>query len=231
MTQDDLGWLVELAGVMRERRAPHAPLFWRPAADAMPHHRAYLSWLLDRTDTVTVRTARGYLVGVPTGPDLVVDDFAVEDDAAWPTDGRALLEHVHGEHRLRVVVPVCEPGRRAVAAGLGLEPGTTWWHRDLPDPPDPGADEQEAEAEVAVDGATGRLVVAPPVYDPGGPVLLVTAAVASAAALRRLEQQAARRGATVSVVETQPADTRVPALLEAAGYLRTTDFYRTPPAS
>lgn len=69
-----------------------------------------------------------------------------------------------------------------------------------------------------------RLVPAPPVYDPGGPVLLVTR-VLDATWLADAEHAAAARGATVSVVSQAPADHALAGLLTAAGYRRTTGYY------
>jgi len=76
-------------------------------------------------------------------------------------------------------------------------------------------------------GALGRLVRAPPVYDPGGPVLLV-ASVDSPAALARIEEAATARGATVSVVSQRPDDGDLAALLRVAGHVRTTYFCEPP---
>jgi hypothetical protein len=66
-------------------------------------------------------------------------------------------------------------------------------------------------------------VPAPPVYNPGGPVLLVTE-VESAGSLRRIETEAARRGAPVSVVTQEPNDVGLANLLAEAGYTLTTVF-------
>ena len=79
-------------------------------------------------------------------------------------------------------------------------------------------------ADVEVDGARGRARPAPPVYDPGGPVLLVTE-LESTDALGRIEEVAASRGARVSVVTTaRSADRDVAFLLQCAGYVVTTHF-------
>jgi hypothetical protein len=68
----------------------------------------------------------------------------------------------------------------------------------------------------------GKLVPAPPVYAPGGPVLLVTR-LPAALALAAIERAAAARGATVSVVAVRAGERGD--LLEEAGYRRTTDYY------
>jgi hypothetical protein len=87
-------------------------------------------------------------------------------------------------------------------------------------------DDRQPGAPAAEVGADCRLVPAPPVHDPGGPVLLVSA-VSDACALTRAEQAAAR-GATVSVVSQDPADETLATLLTRAGYRLTTDYFTTP---
>jgi len=75
---------------------------------------------------------------------------------------------------------------------------------------------------IAVQGASGRLVEAPPVYAPGGPVLL-TFDVDSGTALTAIEDAASAGGAVVSVVSRDP---RQPTnFLTSAGYKPTTDFF------
>jgi hypothetical protein len=62
------------------------------------------------------------------------------------------------------------------------------------------------------------------VYEPGGPVLLVTS-LTDPDALSVIEGEAAQRGAPVSVVSQRPDDQELAKLLRSAGYKRTTDFY------
>lgn len=79
------------------------------------------------------------------------------------------------------------------------------------------------DPQLVVEGAAGRLVAAPPVYDPGGPVLLVEV-VRCAEALESIEASAAARGATVSVVKQRPEDSLLAFWLSDAGYVETTAF-------
>jgi hypothetical protein len=116
---------------------------------------------------------------------------------------------------------VPEQDRRALAVELGLSCAETWWHRDLTERP--AADFQKGES-LHVRGAQGRLVPAPAVYAPGGPVLLVTE-FHDRPALAQMEQQAASRGAAVSVVAQAPGDVVREGLLLTIGYRRTCDFY------
>ena len=225
LTQADLEWAVEVTRVRRERLETHAPRFWRAATDATERHRAFLSHLIDDAATLSVRTDHGYLVAMNPGPYLLVDEMAVEPSEHWAGEGRALLRHAADLGPLRFVVPGFESERLDAALDLGLVPADIWWHRDLE--PGTGLNVVSEDKTISVEGAEGHLVPAPPVYDPGGPVLLVTS-VESAEALTRAEQSAARRGARVSVVPQPPADVALATLLNHAGYTLTTFFFITP---
>lgn len=225
LTQQDLDWVVDLARRRGERLVPYAPRFWNPAPAATETHRQFLASLIDAPDVLSARTRHGFLFGMPRGHAWLVDDMAIEPDDSWAVEGPTLLLEAGRNHRVRVVVPVFEAPRRTVAASLGLQVIEAWWHRDL-DTVDP-TERLDPESAIAVDRAEGRLVPAPPIYAPGGPVLLVTS-VDSPAALGRIERAAAQRGAPVSVVSQHPADSGLRHLLEAAGYTLTTEFSETP---
>lgn len=94
----------------------------------------------------------------------------------------------------------------------------SWWHRDLASTSSPTV----AGAAIEVEGASGRLVEAPPVYAPGGPVL-VTFDVNGGWALTAIEVAAASGGAVVSVVPRKPGQPTD--FLTSAGYKRTTNFF------
>jgi hypothetical protein len=221
----DLDWVVEVTRARREALAPHAPRFWRPAVDATERHRDHLGHLIEDPATLGMRTEHGYLLALDRGDHLLVDDFVVTADEHWPTEGVALLEHVRlRPGRLRVVVPAAERARLEAVQEVGLARVETWWHRDLDGVEATASAEGDEGAEVAVDGARGVLRPAPPVYDPGGHVLLVTE-LESTDALARIEEVAAARGARVSVVSTaRSADRDVATLLQCAGYVVTTHF-------
>ncbi|HEU4947762.1 MAG TPA: hypothetical protein VFT31_11460 [Kribbella sp.] len=225
LTRADLDWVLDLSAARRERLVPFAPRFWNPAPAARDVHRDFLGSLIDSPRVLSIRTDEGFLFGVSRDGILVVDDFALEHETAWPLDGSALLRGASEEGRVRLVCPVPESARRLAAAEIGLVTVESWWHRDL----DPlgGPVEAGDDCRLVVEGAAGQLVPAPPVYAPGGPVLLVTE-VANAVALSAIEQAAVRRGAPVSVVTLPPDDPRGAQLLEPAGYRRTTDFLEQP---
>jgi len=175
---------------------------------------------------MAVRSEHGFLFGLPWRGQLLVgdmpiDDMVLTDDAQWPDEGAALLRHAaRAAHpaALRFVCPVPERPRADAARAVGLTVAESWWHRDLG---------RQPSAPAAELGEDCRLVPASPVYDPGGPVLLVRT-VSDADTLTRAEQAAAVRGATVSVVSQDPADAALATLLTRAGYRRTTDYFSTP---
>ncbi|MCW2813332.1 MAG: hypothetical protein JWN84_787 [Nocardioides sp.] len=224
LTADDLDWVVETTRARREALAPHAPRFWRPVPDATERHRAFLARLLDDPAALALRTDHGHLLALGDATRRVVDDMVVAE-GSWADEGVALLRAVvEVTTTVRFVVPVAETERYAAAEALGLRLVETWWHRDLPLVQVRGEGER---VELSTVGARGRLVPAPPVHDPGGPVLLVLE-VETGAALAALEAEAAERGATVSVVSQRADDLMRELLLVDAGHARTTAFFETP---
>jgi hypothetical protein len=228
LTSTDLDWVVEVTRLRREALQPVAPRFWRPSVDATAVHRRFLDGLINDDETVGLRTDHGYLIAQPQGPVWVVDDMVVAPDEAWPHEGVELLRHAQERcGPLRLVVPAVETSRMAAARVVGLELVEIWWHKNLPLGGDRVAEDQIestlGDPVLLVLEAKGRLVAAPPIYDPGGPVLLVTA-VDSSDGLTRIEAEAVDHGAPVSVVTQKANDERLKALLTNAGYTRTTYF-------
>ena len=124
---------------------------------------------------ISVRSQRGFLFALDRGDGWLVDDAVMAEDGDWAQDGVRLLRHAHERcGHLRFVVPVMERSRMEAARSVGLLPVEHWWHRDLDTVGSISMDEAGADPIVAVEGARGRLVPAPPVYDPRGPVLLVS---------------------------------------------------------
>jgi hypothetical protein len=214
LTLADLDWVVDLAARRAREREPFAPRFWRRAAGARATHAAFLGDLIQDPGTPSLRTDNGFAFGLPRPGGLLVDDIAVDDETRWPADGTRLIRSLAGPSPVRLVCPVPDRERTAVAVALGLRVAESWWHRDL---------EVSDGLAGPVDLLDARLVTAPPVYDPGGPVLLVTE-FRDAVALQVLEKRAARAGARVAVVSQRPADVGCADLLVAAGYRRTCDF-------
>ena len=216
----DLDWVVDLVARRGAERESFAPRFWRRAPDARRVHARYLGSLIDDPAVSAMRTEHTFAFGLRRPGFLLIDDAGAEPAHRWAVEGAALLRRLAGASRVRLVCPVPEPQRTALAVDLGLTCAETWWHRDL----------AERSSDVPIGeplrtrGAIGRLVPAPPVYAPGGPVLLVTE-FRERRALAEMEREAASRGAAVIVVAQAPGDGRREELLSAIGYRRTCDFF------
>lgn len=214
----DLDWA---AGRLARRRAalvPFAPVFWRPSVDAEQRHREFLTSLLEN-GAVGFRTDDDLVLAHPRGDGWVVDDAAVAADR-WESAGRALWEATSGEVSgpVRWVCPVPEPARLAFVRRQGFEVVESWWHHDTAGPlaaPHPDPD---------ISGAHARLVPAPPVYAPGGPILFLTRVADPAAALVDARARAAGLGAPVVVVGQQSGEAHLVSALESAGFVRHCDF-------
>ena len=220
LTAADLDWVLGLIEPRRQQLAEHAPHFWNPAPNARDLHSRFLGDQLANPDLVTLRTDHGFVFAGHRGDGFVIDDFLVDADDRWPTDGAALVIDAVGGRSVRIVCPVHELGRYRLAKDLGLTVAESWWTHDL----DPVAGVQAGDGQISVDGTSGRLLPAPPVYDPGGPVLILSA-VASLESLEAAERRAAAAGSTVAVVPQRADDLSRAQLLTSAGYRRTTDYY------
>jgi hypothetical protein len=218
---EDLEWVLDLCELRRKQMAGYAARFWRPAPDARDRHRVFLSHQIQDPRAVALRTDHGFVFAAPRADLLDIDDMGLDDDDRWPDDGARLLQMVLQRSDARFVCPVPEPARTLTAVAAGMHLAESWWHRDLPTTPSTATATVD-DPIINVTGASGRLVEAPPVYAPGGSVLLVLR-VDSENALAAIEDAAIATGAVVSVVPrfpSEPVD-----LLTNAGYKRTTDFF------
>lgn len=213
----DLPWAEGLFAAARDAREPAAPRFWRVAPDAVARHLTYLNALLDDTATLALRTDHAVLIAPWTGDHFEVDDVAVDVPQRWASDGGALLSDVMAKGPIRLVAPrVCEAERHALGRGLGLVAQQTWWLKDLTSmgPGQPGTLDEF--------GAIATLVEAPPVYAPGGPVVLIRP-TDRPVSFADVERSAYSGGAVIAVVvqrDGHPSD----AVLESAGYHAHCDF-------
>jgi hypothetical protein len=223
LVADDLEWVVDLAGRSAEQRQSFAPRFWRRAPDAHRVHARYLSSLIADPGVRAMRTEHTFAFGMHRSGLVLVDDAVADRADQWATEGAALFRRLVGQSPVRFVCPVPEPERTALAVELGLRCADTWWQRDL----NGRTSDFHNDDELQVRGAQGHLVAAPAVYAPGGSVLLVTQ-FHDRRALTEMEQQAAGRGAAVSVVTQAPDDRDREELLLTIGYRRTCDFYEGP---
>jgi hypothetical protein len=51
----DVAAMADLAAIRRDQYARYQPLFWRPAADALDKHRAYLASLIGNDEVITAK--------------------------------------------------------------------------------------------------------------------------------------------------------------------------------
>lgn len=225
LTASDLDWVLDLLEPRRQQLKQHAPHFWNPAPNARELHRRFLGRQIEVPEMVTLRTEHGFVFAGPRDDGFLIDDMMVAPDELWPSEGEQLVRAAVDGRAVRIVCPVHERGRVRLAESLGLTVTESWWTRDL----QPVAEPAEV-GDISVAGTTGRLMPAPPVYAPGGPVLIL-GKVSTADALAAAEHQAEAAGSPVAVVPHKASDLARAALLEEAGYRRTTDYYDGIPAS
>ena len=148
----DVAQMALLADAKRREYEPHAPVFWRPAPDALEIHRPWLSQLVeDPAVGAFVHEADdgivdGFLVVTvlpappvydPGGLSSLIDDFAVSHPERWATAGAALLriamDWAHQNGAVQVVV-VCGPHdgpKRALLEEFGLYVASEWFTTPL----------------------------------------------------------------------------------------------------
>ncbi len=104
-------------------------------------------------------------------------------------------------------------------AALSLELAEQWWVRELR----PAVADTPA-GPVTGTGFSGLLGPAPPVYDPGGPVLLLRD-LTSDADLAAVEREAAGMGAVLLIVPAAPGSERAEAIGKRPGWTVASDWY------
>jgi hypothetical protein len=207
MTSDDAAWA---AGLMERRRlvyAAYSPVFWRPRPGVTGLHARFLGRQIGSPGYLALRTDHGFLIGQRRGQEGFVDDFAVDATASWDGDAAALL-----------------------LAALSLELAEQWWVRELsPGEHEPQGGQVATAGPVTGTGFSGLLGPAPPVYDPGGPVLLVGELAAGAgladADLAGVEREAAGMGAVLLIVPASPASARASVIARRPGWTVASDWY------
>lgn len=213
----DIEWAVDRLERRRAGLRPCAPLFWKAADDARERHIDFLRQLVILAGAIAYRTDDSVLIAARSRGQWVLDDVAVDEDA-WGSDGEALWQafasHAHGE-KVRMLCPVPEVARLAFARAKGLEVVESWWHLEVP-----VTNEPTPMAATTIADARAQIVIAPPVYNPGGPILFLTDP--SSEALAAAPAAAVELGCPLVVVaQSRPelADE-----LTAAGFRRQTDF-------
>jgi hypothetical protein len=236
LNRDDVPWM---ADVMVERRAVYetfAPVFWHPAPNARDVHEPHLASCLTGDRYVGLRTDDGFVLGelqaagsppwFPEVPIGFVDDFTVTHDDEWTRDGRELLFAVwsalqeRGAEALRVVTARRDVAKVALLESVGLTVGESWSVREV----ETRAASPPAFGPVSANGVEALVIPAPPVYDPGGPVLLVTA-LGSAEDVQRVPDLAAQRSAVLAIVPTRPEAPDIATMAEESGFDETSRYY------
>lgn len=226
LTERDLDWAVEVLGRRRARLAPHAPVYWRPAIDAAERHRQFMSYVVGEGGGFGFRTDDSVIISSPGGSGWTIDDAWVSPDQ-WPEEGLLLWDSTlaqTGPDPLRFVCPTFEPERAAFAADRGLSLASSWWHLEVRRTGAAVADGEASVAQPHLDGATTVLVSAPPVYDPGGPILFLRD-VHDRAAVTSASAEADRLECPVVVVDQPAGADDLGGVLAENGYLRHCDFF------
>jgi len=228
MTGADFAWAAELMQRRRECYASYSPVFWRPAQGVVALHARFLQYGATRPGAVALRSEYGFIITRPAEGRCFVDDFAVEDDSAWPVEGHALLHAAWQRVRspeqssVRVVSARRDEPKRDLMIALGLSVISRWWVKALT-PTGPA----QPHGPLTLGDVAAFLVAAPPVYDPGGPVCLLGDLEPARAAVAA--ERAAQAGAVLVIVQREGGDIAVASAepeLEAAGFHNPAEFYQ-----
>lgn len=215
LTSADADWVARTMAARRETYAEYSPVFWRPRRGVEGQHATFLRRQLDGPAVVAVRTDHGFLIAQRREGVGLVDDFAVEADDWWPTEGAELLVAAwqrirNGADAMRVVTALADEPKARVLRAVGLELVEQWWVMPIQAA---SPSETPTAGRVHGPGFAGLLGPAPPVYDPGGPVLLADQ-VPDTADPAAIEDEAGRLGAVLIVLPRQPGHRHESALRE-----------------
>jgi len=208
LSSDDVAWAADLMEDRRQLYAMYSPVFWHPASGVTGLHARFLNRQLASDTNVGLRTDHGFVIGQLRGAEGFVDDFAIDADGTWSDDGAALLMAAWdklasaGATVLRVVTARADEAKVQMLCDLSLRLVEEWWVKPL-------RAVSPATTSGRVDGSvfSGILGPAPPVYDPGGPVLLADR-LDDGADLGVVEHEAPAMGAVLVVVPTPPGSDR-----------------------
>jgi hypothetical protein len=249
MTEDDASWAAALMERRRQVYASYSPVFWRPRPGVTGFHARFLRRLISAPDHVALRGEHGFIIGQRRSGQGFVDDFAVEQTGSWDTDGAELLLaawqrlSASGCTTMRVVTANADTAKSGMLRGLSLRLAEQWWVHELTpanrataaQPPanrataaQPPAN-QAASGRVSGTGFSGTLGPAPPVYDPGGPVLLADSLDAGAD-LGMAGREASVLGAVLLIVPAAPGTPRSAELDRTPGWNAASDWYDGQPS-
>ncbi|MGH9047240.1 MAG: hypothetical protein ACRDVW_07995 [Acidimicrobiales bacterium] len=177
MSVDDAQWAAKLMEQRRSIYERYSPVFWRPTPNFAGAHATFLQSQIERAEHVAVRSDHGFCIVELRGSEFVVDDFAVRSDRQWQSDGAQLLLEAWARLRTRrvdgitVVTAEADIAKCRMLSDLSLRLVQAWWVKPL----DAVGNPTRPFGRVEGSGFSGFFGLAPPVYSPGGPVLLVDA--------------------------------------------------------
>lgn len=215
----------------RQVYARYSPVFWRPAQNVVGPHARFLTQLIQTNGNIALRTGGGFIICQHRGAEGVVDDFAVEHPDLWDDDGAALLLAVASRlsavgqvTALRVVTAHADQPKVSMLQRLSLCLAEQWWVREL----HPGRAQAAAPGRIDGPGFSGIFGPAPPVYDPGGPVLQADRADDNAE-VAVIEREATALGAVLAIIPAAPGTVRA-GQLARHGWSVASDWYLGWPA-
>ena len=91
LTADDAPWAAELMEQRRLEYAHYSPVLWRPAQGVSDLHTRFLRRQIASPANVALRTDHGFIIGQRRAAEGFVDDFTVDPDGSWDSDGSELL--------------------------------------------------------------------------------------------------------------------------------------------
>jgi hypothetical protein len=218
-TGTDVDSMADLFDRKRLEQEAFSPVFWRVAANARNAHRAFIELLVQSPDVLTLVSAEGgALIALDRGDKgWLIDDFAVPTPELWPTTGVELLRVALDRigRPVTVVVAHRDDAKRAALRQAGLQLDEEWWVRPADAP----------VGDTAHQGHTAALIAAPPVYDPGGPVLMTESVAPDIQAVDGLLAHGAREGAAIVVVPVSATDEIRRGLLADRGFAIASEWY------
>jgi hypothetical protein len=231
LTADDAAWAAELMEQRRQAYARYSPVFWRPAQGVTGLHERFLRRQIASPANVALRTEHGFIIGQRRGQEGFVDDFAIDEAGSWDGDGAGLLlatwhrwQTAGGADAVRVVTAHADEEKSGMLGRLSLELAAQWWVREIQP-----AGQARPAGQVGGAGFSGLLGPAPPVYDPGGPVLHVDD-LDDDADLTAVERESAMMGAVLLIVPAVPGSARAERL-SRPGWSVASDWYLGRPAA
>ncbi len=223
MVSSDCDWAAQLLQLRRESYATFSPVFWRPSEGVVAQQAGFLRQQVSRDDVVALRTEHALVVAQLRGNDCFVDDFMVEDEGYWRSEGADLLRagwegmQARGATNTRVSSAKKDSLKNEMLVESGLRVSEQWWVKAV-EPAGPAE-----TGAVDEDGFRALIGPPPPVYDPGGPVMFVRY-LGPSVPLGTIEARASRSGTVLVVVPQHPGRGRE-ADLGAAGFEVASQWY------